>query len=249
MLEWFETVIGPAHAAVGFVGLAAFWVPIFARKGGGRHVLFGRIFANSAYVTLALAGFSVVYHMGKLLAQGIAPASDPAAFSFLLFLGYLALVTFINVRHAVGVLRTKKNPAALRTGINLAMGRLALLASVVLIGFALYFRPPGLIVLLALSPFGLSTGFRISRHLSTAHRGKHDWLYQHMGGMLSAGIAYHTAFAVFGSTQLIDYELEGLLSAVPWILPAAVGVPTIGIWIRHYRQKFGDLKSAPATAG
>ena len=48
------------HAAIGFVGLAAFWIPIFTRKGGGSHIRFGRVYAWSAYVvTLSAVAASV----------------------------------------------------------------------------------------------------------------------------------------------------------------------------------------------
>ena len=28
---------------------------------------------------------------------------------------------------------------------------------------------------------------------------------------------------------------------VPWVLPAAIGIPAIAIWTRYYRKKFGEL--------
>ncbi len=31
------------HIATGFIGLAAFWIPVFARKGGRVHLQAGRI--------------------------------------------------------------------------------------------------------------------------------------------------------------------------------------------------------------
>ena len=71
------------------------------------------------------------------------------------------------------------------------------------------------------------------------------WLYEHLGSMLGAGIAFHTAFAVFGSAQLFDLGLSGWTAVVPWVAPAAIGIPAIFLWTRHYRRKFGDL---PGTA-
>ena len=50
----FDIVIG-IHVATGFVGLAAFWVPIFARKGGRLHVRAGRVYAYCAYVVTVSA--------------------------------------------------------------------------------------------------------------------------------------------------------------------------------------------------
>ena len=67
------------------------------------------------------------------------------------------------------------------------------------------------------------------------------WMYEHIGAMLGSGIAFHTAFAVFGSAQLIDINLAGWLQVVPWIAPTIIGIPAILLWTRHYQRKFGEL--------
>ena len=66
------------------------------------------------------------------------------------------------------------------------------------------------------------------------------------GSMLGGGIAFHTAFAVFGAQRLWAYELAGPLAVVPWLLPTAVGIPAIIVWTRYYRRKFEP--AAPAAA-
>ncbi|MCE2540754.1 MAG: DUF2306 domain-containing protein, partial [Acidobacteria bacterium] len=63
--------------------------------------------------------------------------------------------------------------------------------------------------------------------------------------MLGGGIAFHTAFIVFGAQRVWAYELAGPLAIVPWILPTVVGIPAIVVWTRYYRRKFGP---APAAA-
>ena len=59
--------------------------------------------------------------------------------------------------------------------------------------------------------------------------------------MIGAGIAFHTAFAVFGSSRLFDIGLTGWIAVIPWVLPAAIGIPATILWTRHYRRKFGEL--------
>ena len=49
---------------------------------------------------------------------------------------------------------------------------------------------------------------QMMRHPGTEHMG---WFYSHMGSMIGGGIAFHTAFAVFGAQRLWDYSLEGAL--------------------------------------
>lgn len=46
--------------------------------------------------------------------------------------------------------------------------------------------------------------------------------------------------AVFGSTRLFDIGLTGWVAIIPWVAPAAIGIPAIFIWTRQYRLKFGD---------
>ena len=53
-----------AHVATAFVGLAVFWTPVFARKGGRIHVGAGRIFTYCAYVVTLSA---VTASAGRLI--------------------------------------------------------------------------------------------------------------------------------------------------------------------------------------
>lgn len=249
-MEWIEVVLRYIHVVFGFAGLAAWWVPVFSKKGGKRHILFGRIFVFSAWVVLVSAMAAVVYFVAVLTAAGESPRTEPVNYSFLIFLFYLAVVTLIIVRHAVGVLKTKADPEALRTPFNLAAANLAGIASIVLVAYALFFRPPTLILLLALSPIGFSVRQGNLRYLNGPRSSPREWFYEHMGAMLGAGIAFHTAFLVFGSRRLFDWSLQGWLAVVPWILPAAIGVPATVIWRRRYRRKFGELPGpAQPTTG
>ena len=97
------------------------------------------------------------------------------------------------------------------------------------------------ILLYAMSPIGFLTGNGMLRYMRLADPSPRAWWYEHMGAMLGAGIAFHTAFAVFGVTRLFDVGFSGWLSVIPWVAPALIGVPATAIWTRHYRRKFGEL--------
>ena len=71
------------------------------------------------------------------------------------------------------------------------------------------------------------------------------WFYSHLGSMLGGGIAFHTAFIVFGAQSLWPWELAGPLAVAPWILPTVVGIPAIVVRTRYYRRKFEP--AAPAA--
>ena len=75
------------------------------------------------------------------------------------------------------------------------------------------------------------------------------WFYAHMKSMLGAGIAFHTAFLVFGSRAVLDLSVLGAFNWVPWVLPALIGVTGHRLWERQYRRKFGDLSPDPGPAG
>ena len=235
-----------AHVATGFVGLAAFWIPVFARKGGRSHVRAGRVYAYCAYVVTLSA---VTVSAGRIVSyqvQGIGLADRPDLYGFALFLGYLGVVTFATVRQAMRVVATRRTPEKLRTPFHEALGWASIAGSVMVIAYALAVWSDLSPILLGLSPIGLFTGpgmLRLMRNPGTRHMG---WFYSHLGSMLGGGIAFHTAFAVFGAQRFWAYELAGPFAIIPWILPTIIGIPAIVVWTRYYRRKFDP--AAPAAA-
>ena len=235
-----------AHVATGFVGLAAFWIPLFARKGGRVHVQAGRVFTYCAYVVTLSAVTASAGRIAALQAQGLGPADRPETYGFALFLGYLGLATFATVRHAIRVVETRKSPETLRTPFHEALAWASIAGSAVVIAFALRVWTDVSPILLGLSPVGLVTGSGMLRLMRRPGERRMGWFYSHLGSMLGGGIAFHTAFAVFGAQRLWAYELAGPLAVVPWLLPTAVGIPAIVVWTRYYRRKFEP--PAPAAA-
>ncbi len=245
MLDLFGDGVRFVHVVFGFTGLAAFWVPVFVKKGGVNHVRFGKFYVWSAYVVLAGAAIALCLRFLSLAEQGLGPADEPALYAFLIFLAYLTLVTFVIVRHGMQVLSVKRDPTALRTPVNRGLAFASIAASIALIGYALALAPPNRLLLLALSPIGLGVGLGNLRYMKRPPASPRAWMYEHLGAMLGGGIAFHTAFAVFGASRLFDIGLSGSLAMIPWVAPAAIGIPATIIWTRHYRRRFGEL-GAPA---
>jgi hypothetical protein len=229
------------HVLFGAIGLIAFWVPVFARKGAVNHVRFGKIFVWSAYIVLTAAAIALLARISDLWMRSVGPTDEPTLYAFIVFLGYLTFVTFVIVRHGMAVLRNKKNPEALRTALNITLAYSAIAASVAIICYALIFSPPNKILLFALSPIGLGTGYGNLRYMMSAVPKQRAWMLEHLAAMLAAGIAFHTAFAVFGATRLFDIGLSGWVAVIPWIMPTVIGIPAITLWSRHYRRKFGEF--------
>ena len=233
------------HVAAGFIGLAAFWVPLFARKGGRAHVLSGRVYEYCAYIVTASALTACVSRIGAALAAGTTVDESPGTYGFPLFLGYLGLATFSTVRHAVRVVQTRKDPATLRRPFHLwVVGWAPGLSSVGLVAFALIFWSGMSPLMLALAPIGVVISWAT---LVVVHdpRGAHmRWFYSHLGSMLAGGIAFHTAFIVFGFQQIFPYEMEGSLGLLPWVVPTLLGLPAIVLWNRYYRRRFAPQARA-----
>lgn len=236
-MELFHEWIRGLHVAAGFVGLAAFWIPIFSRKGGSNHRLFGRIFKWCAYIVLAGAAVGLALNYLNLARRGIGPSDIPGDFAFLVFLSYLTFVTFVIVRHGTEVLLHKRELVTMNRPLDRLLGWGGIAASVFLVAYALYYAPPNRILLFALSPIGFAAGSGILRVLKGKRPERNAWLLEHLGAMLGAGIAFHTAFAVFGATRLFDLGFEGWVAVIPWILPTLLGVPATILWTRKYRTQ------------
>lgn len=226
------------HVVAGFTGLAAFWVPVFARKGGPMHVRFGRIYAYCAYIVTLSAIATSIGRIAQYQQQGIAIADQPAAYGFAIFLGYLGITTFTSVHHAIRVVRTRRIPAQLRTPFHTSIAWISIIASLVVMAIAVAIWSPASIILLSLSPIGLLVGMGILNFMKRGAAEHMGWFYSHMGSMIGGGIAFHTAFAVFGAQRLFEYSLEGPLAVVPWILPALIGIPAIILARRYYQRRF-----------
>jgi len=226
------------HVLAGITGLAAFWTPAIARKGGRTHVLVGRIFYNAACV-VSLTGLT----MAAVILASPLPGKPRVLAPFLV---YLVLITFTPVHHGVRVLETRGNPEKIRTPFHTTINAAAIVMAVGMVALAVVTRYP---VFAALSPIGVLVGvgnLRFARRPYTSHM---SWWYEHMGSMLGGGIAFHTAFLVIGAGRVLSAYLTGIYAVIPWVLPAIVGIPATRIWIAYYRRRFETRRTAPASAG
>jgi len=229
------------HIGGGFIGLFLYWVPILSKKGGPLHRKAGVFWVWLARLVLGTAFIGVLMYLPKLLGDGRTPFSHPDSYAFLMFLGYLSVTTYVVTIFAVKVLDHKQDVTQLATPLMKGLAYLSILLSVWIVFFALVYNPSAKIVLLALSPVGITTGWGILKYMAGKQVSKRAWLYEHLGSMIAAGIAFHTAFAVFGMSRLFDIGLTGPLAVIPWILPAIIGLPATVIWRRHYQKKFKEI--------
>ncbi len=240
-MDWLHEIFRNTHMIGGFVGLGLFWIPLLSKKGSPMHKKLGKIWMWLARLVLLTAFLGILMYVPDLLAAGKTPFSHPNSYAFLIFLGYLSIVTFVITIYAVDVLKHKTDVSQLATPYMKSQAYVCIALSLVIVAYAFIYNPDTKIVLLALSPVGLSTGWGMLSYMAGKQPSKRAWLYEHLGSVIGAGIAFHTAFAVFGMTRIFDIGLTGGLAVIPWILPALIGIPASIIWRRHYQKKFNEI--------
>ena len=236
------TVVLWGHIVVAFTGVAAFWVPVLSRKGGRLHRFFGKVFAWCAYLVNGSALLITGLRLGQVLAGSVSFADDPETGGLTVFLGYLAIVTLACVRHGVRAVGTRDDRNALRTPFQITLAVAAMLGSLVIVLSSVLLWSRLSILFLLLSPVGLLLGAHMLRSMARPPARPKAWVLEHMGAMLAAGIAFHTAFAVFGLGRLFSLAPQGTWWFLPWIAPAAVGVPLTILWIRAHERRLRKLE-------
>ncbi|MDH3224207.1 MAG: hypothetical protein OEO23_10870 [Gemmatimonadota bacterium] len=233
------------HILAGFIGLAAWWVPVATTKGGPVHRRAGKAFAVTAYLVGTTAIASAVLRIGGSAFSGTL-GDNPVALAFLVFLAYIGVIVIESTYYGVRVLRTRRNHEMLGDRfLGLLLWSMAV-GSLVVAAFAIGAWTPVSVILLILSPIGVKAAWDQRRYIRSAPTHSRAWFFEHMEAMLGAGVAFHTAFLVFGSQRWVDLSLLGPFNWVPWVLPALVGTVAGGYWKRRYQRLVGTGSSAPA---
>jgi hypothetical protein len=215
-------IVRTGHITAGVVALAAFWIPLVARKGGPLHRRAGWVYVSAMWVA-AVSAWGVCAF--RLLDDN--EANDSAAL-FLLFVGMLAAnAAFVGIR----VLRTKKRTASRRSLIDLAGPLLLFVASVALGGLGLLQHA---VLFVAFAALGGVLSVGQLRFWLRPPVTKMDWWYEHMTNMLTACIGTVTAFLVVNVPRLGLKEYELFF----WLAPGVLGGLGITVWRRRYRRQF-----------
>ena len=262
MAELIHEALRYSHIFLGFVGLVAFWIPVVAKKGGRVHVWCGKVFAFCGYVVAITAIASCWWLLihpatwsGKPITLGDVPLNQIMFVAILAFLGTLLLK---GLETGLAVIRTRRRPETfdsvrLRTVYWLEGASATALfvfgAACLVLGKGALFAIP-----LALGIIGIQEFRSDQKFLAEPRPTPMAWWYKHMEAMIGNGVAFHTAFLVFGARGVIGGVLEGPLALLPWVLPTAIAIPALHFWIRSYKRKFGELpreagEPAPSQAG
>ena len=250
-----------SHITIGFVGLAAYWIAVLAKKGSKPHIFAGRAFEWCGYFVAGSALYSCVRYLSQarhfaFIDRPGESAQELARVEFAQFLltllSFLAIVFLVQLRNGVRIVRTRKLGAGAYQNWEAKFWLvLQTLGSVCLISFGFYRLATGgsavhwaSVVVGAIPLTELKKELHFYRN---PREFKMSWWYKHMECMLGCGVAFHTAAALFSFRWLernTGLTLPGIWQVVPWIIPTVVGVPLGNWWVRRYRIKFGDIKSS-----
>lgn len=255
----FHSLLRLSHIVAGSIGLILFWLPVLTTKGSRVHRVSGSIFAWLAYAVAATAAISCIWALAlpisftgiqrELSSQETELLSNNIRFFFAIL---ATLMTWLVASVQLGVycMHTKGGEDPTKTRV-ISFQYLAGGASMALLVYGLFLWYSGAgsrsFAAIGLGLFGTSDLRQTMRYFSDPSKTSKAWWYMHMECMLGAGIAFYTAFFVFGFSRLFDVQLQGVWAIIPWLIPAAIGVPATKIWINVYRQRF-ELESISAEA-
>jgi len=218
------------HIATGAIGLVAFWVPIWAGKGGSLHVRAGRVFTLCMLAT----GFIAI---GISLTTLLIPIETHPAFSqedtdlvrgiFGWMMLYLALLTINLAWYGWLAAINKRDQQANREWRNYLLQFLVFVAAFncLIQGWII-----GQILMVGISFVGFATVATNLWFLRKSSPAPKDWLLEHIKALVGAGISVYTAFLAFGAVRLMP---EAALSPVLWAIPLVTGISLI---VYHQRK-------------
>jgi hypothetical protein len=234
------------HIAAGSVALLLFWVPVMLQKGSKWHVRIGWTFTILMSVVVVTAfAMGVMMAAVPLAVRGITTTLAPDELAAFLrgmrisaaFLLFLAAVTLAAGWQGVFAIRTRRNLRAMRTPFSMGLNAIVALAGLTMIGVGFEQHMATLV------------GGGNLRYLLRGSQTPMQWWYEHLGAMITTGIAGYTAFFVNGGMRLFPSLLQHQLYTILWVLPSLIGVPAIIFTISHYEKKFHEDRKSPASRG
>jgi hypothetical protein len=209
------------HVLAGTVALFSFWVPIFARKGAGHHVRWGRIFAQAVTLAALLACAMGILNLTLtdtrhpiLLDRGV----FRGLFGWMML--YLGLLSLLLIRYGLIAVRNKRGRAATQARLNQA-GMAVVAIAALQCGFqGVLVHQPLMVALAGLGLITVATFLRASLRPAVGQ----SYIAEHLKAMVAAGISAYTAFLSVGLLRIVPAQV---FNPLIWSLPSVVGVMLI----------------------
>ena len=220
------------HVVAGTTGLAAFWVPVFARKGAASHRKWGRIacygFVVAGVLAIAMALLSLFGPEERLPS-----VTDRALFDGLFgwMMLYLGLLTIGFADYGLAVVRHGRAREKLR-GPRYQIVIAAVIVSAINCG--IYGARIGETLMIAVALLGLAA-MSLQQVFIWRKRTPYTQAYigEHFRALIGMGISAYTAFMAVG---LIRWVPEQVFNPLVWAGPSMVGVGLI-VWFTHQANR------------
>ncbi len=228
------------HVICGAILLFLFWLPMLAKKGSPLHVKSGQYFGLLMYF-VTIPGFlmSLMVLWDPVATRGvdIATISNLDKFlainrAFAFFLAVLSLLGFVQLRHAILVLRDGPARSQVRRPQHYVPVVLLLVGGILLLPLGIQFNIPLFTIFGVISSL---SALQTIRFLLAKTVDRSAILRQHISNMIACGIAIYTAFTAFGGRRL--FELSWQWELVTWIAPGVIGTIASIIYNRKYTAK------------
>lgn len=235
------------HIALGAVALLLYWLPVIARKGSKLHINAGKVFY---YLMLIVSGSGIVlsllglydpigiYTAGKQMTAAQIERMLIWRIPLSQFLLLLSLLTWVTVRHAIGVLHAKNDRSMLRRWFYQG-------PVLVLFPTALYVAYQGLTVgmplLIIFAVVSLVTASTISLYVYKKEIKPRAWIIEHFSSMVGSGIAVYTAFFAAGGRRMLSQWLPEQWQLVSWLAAPVIGVTAMILLTGYYKRKYKVL--------
>ncbi|AOF82195.1 putative membrane protein [Methyloversatilis sp. RAC08] len=217
-----------SHIVTGATGLLAFWVPVFAKKGGTAHRTVGKVFT----VTMLLTGTAAIGISLCTLADPVsthphltehADFRDPALVRAIFGWMMLALATLtLNLAwYGWQCIRNRRDHTANRESVNLGLQAATFITATNCAVQGLLIGQP---LMLGVSLIGWATVGTNLWFLYKRQPAANDWLREHIKALVGAGISVYTAFFAFGAVRTFPTLA---LHPVLWAIPLTVGLAII----------------------
>ncbi|PKM21255.1 MAG: hypothetical protein CVV11_04645 [Gammaproteobacteria bacterium HGW-Gammaproteobacteria-15] len=235
------------HIALGAVTLLLYWLPVIARKGSKLHINAGKVFY---YLMLIVSGSGIVlsmlglydpvsiYTAGKQMTTEQIERMLVWRVPLSQFLLLLSLLTWVTVRHAIGVLHAKSDRRILRRWFY--QGPVLLLFPT-----ALYVAYQGITVgmplLIIFSVVSFIVATTISFYVYKAEVQPRAWIIEHFSSMVGSGIAVYTAFFAAGGRRILSQWLPEQWQLISWLAAPVIGVTAMLLLTGYYKRKYKVL--------
>jgi hypothetical protein len=233
MFDLFHLFVA-SHIVTGGFGLAVFWIPLMARKGGCIHRRAGRLFTWSMLATgTAAIGISICTLIDPIAThpqlQGHEIFGRPelvrAIFGWMM-LG-LAILTINLAWYGWLCVLNRNDHQRNREWRNIALQLATFIAASNCAWQGYLVNQP---LMLGMSSIGWATALTNLYFLYKPKIAPNDWLKEHIKALVGTGISVYTAFFAFGAVRTFpSLALHPLL----WAIPLTVGLCLI---IYHQRK-------------